>query len=230
MKRIEDYTDEELYDLDEVQLEQLVDLECAYKGIALLPPSPSEPEKPEGQPDKVVWEVLPPTLLFATKEEAEACAHTLTGLNLLEIYSLRSGYSYEAPYGVRAPEDDPTPSINERRHWTPEHYDANKTALERYESAKNTYNSQRREYDSVQGQRAEVIRQLQARMDEHAQKSYDTQRIQADFDRYMTLADGNREIALKFLLEVSKFDEDFVREAVGMPTQDEPEMPPTEEK
>ena len=50
IKRLEDYTEQELLDLTEEQTIELIDIECAFNGVRMLPELPAKPSSEKPQP------------------------------------------------------------------------------------------------------------------------------------------------------------------------------------
>ena len=58
MRRYNEYTEQELIDLDKALIQKLIDYECALDGVPLMPPHPGpEPSKTEITPDMTVYAV-----------------------------------------------------------------------------------------------------------------------------------------------------------------------------
>ena len=90
MLRFTEMTDAELLALTETELEELIDLECAYEGIPLLPPKPEEPIKPANlRPDTSVFHF--DDIYITDPEEArraEELLRSFTSIVKLEWFSL----------------------------------------------------------------------------------------------------------------------------------------------
>ena len=57
MKRIGEYTEDELITLEDKEINDIIDYECALTGVSLLPESPTMPIKSEVVPDITAYEV-----------------------------------------------------------------------------------------------------------------------------------------------------------------------------
>lgn len=216
MNRIDDYLPEELLAMSDEEIDRLVDVESAHLGIPLLPPRPVEPEPAPATPDVTVYEAA--GHLFRDKADAQKVCDLLKSLPVLETYSVNNeGYSWRGPFGVRLNEDfDIAP--HEVKHWTAEHYDRHRRALETAKEAKERYSEAKSEYDKILSQRGEIVERIAAIRSAEQSRQDRRARIAADFERYVELADGDRDQALTFYLHANDDQgEDLVRDVVGMP-------------
>jgi len=216
MRRYDDYEPSELLEMDSEQIEQLIDLECAFRGVALLPESPTTPTEVQAGPDVTVYNAG--GKIFRDEADAQKVVDLINSLPYLETYYLSGGYSYSGPQGVRRSEKEhDMEAIRESRYWTPEHYDKHRAAIAEHKEAKERYDKDRKEYERILSERNAVAEEIHA-IRAKAQEERDTiATIEREFNRYVQIAAGDREQALKFYLH-ARDDEDtegFVREILG---------------
>ena len=215
MKRFDDYEPSELLEMTSEEIEQLVDLECAFRGVALLPESPTVPAEVQAGPDVTVYNAG--GKIFRDEADAQKVCDLINSLPYLETYYLSGGYSYSGPQGVKfSDKEHDMESVRESRYWTPEHYDKHRAAIAEYKEAKERYDRDRKEYERILSERnavAEEIHSIRAQAQAERDK---VAGIEREFNRYVQIAAGDRDQALKFYLHArDEDDEDFVREVLG---------------
>lgn len=219
MKRLDDYTNEELVALDEDAINNLINVECANEGAPLM--SVTAPIKPDVLPDVKAYKVESGSLLFATLEEAQRVANFLNNTRRLTTESIGK-WSWGPPYQLVPHDSEPT--VKTERHWTAAHYHANQKELEAYENAKDKFDAELREArDTVQ-------RNVLASIDEARNAQRLREQIRSQFDEYCALTSGDRELALTFLLKTGRFFDDTVRTTLNMELPKEKENGDAEEE
>lgn len=229
MKRYDDYTPAELLELDRDEIEKLVDLECAFRGVALLPESPEPPTEVKAGPDVTVYNAG--GKMFREEADAQKVVDLINDLPYLETYYLSGGYSYSGPQGVKQSEKEhDMEAVRESRYWTPAHYDKHRAALAEYKEAKARYDTDRKDYERILGERSGVAEEIAA-IRQKAQDERDTiADIEREFKRYVQIAAGDRDQALKFYLHArdDADTEDYVQEILGFNDPKEALDTPTE--
>ena len=192
MLRFTEMTDAELLALTETELEELIDLECAYEGIPPLPPKPEEPIKPANlRPDTSLFHF--DDIYITDPEEArraEELFRSFTSIVKLEWFA---GASYARYIGA--------PTIAELKTmevYTEKAYLAAKADLERFDEETKAFNEQNKLYREISNRREDLNDRIRQRRYDLEERAYRLERHQAEFARYLHLAGGDRAIAETF--------------------------------
>ena len=224
MKRIDDYEPSELLALSEETIEQIIDLESAYDGVPLLPsPAPVKPEECQATEDVTAYIAL--GLHFIDKATAMSVVDFVNSLPQVEGYYLNGNWS--GPRGVR-PVEERCASVSESDFWSQAHYDQHRAQLEGYKVAKESYDKSRKTYDGILKQRSEVANRVRRVIQDAVDDRNDAVAVTTGFERYVVLADGDRDQALKFYLAATNYDEEHVRTVLNFPIEENITEQPTE--
>jgi len=209
-KRIAEYTDAELLTLTEEQTNAIIDLECAYKGIQLLPEYPQTIEKPTDIDEDVTAYKLP-NLYIQGAAELDKVMACLNGIIEHVGYSTYvSGPSYKHKF---SPLSDPVLL----RHFESEKlYSVDKlkvigTILDGYEVKKKNYDAQLDEYRKIADERESIVDVLHGRISDCLDAKREYERMKSIAKRYMKLAGGVQEIAVNFMVDAYKENEEMIR-------------------
>lgn len=215
MKRLNELTDPELVQIySEGIIDDLIDLECAYRGIPLLPPCPTEPVKSTIEPTVKTFEVGG----FTVKSQKDA-ATILEAINKVTL--LKTDYlsgDYNRRYVEIMREDDYNyPEIKTKIYFEKDVLVANQSALRAYEQAKDTYNEQLNKYNEIFGFRKEIVDEISERMSVYNELLYRQERANDLMAKYLELADGNDEIARRFMknAEPELYREFYMEDSCG---------------
>jgi hypothetical protein len=202
MKRLMDYTDDEILALteDTESLNRLFDIECAHQGIPLLPQEAGpKPEVETFEHDAMVFEIG--SIGFDCIEDANEVLNLIASKQLVtKSYQSGGGYAMEKvdPGAYNYPKVERQPCFSKKMY--EETKERQKIASER----KNEWMQRDQEYRKVQESRQEVYDSFWDRVSTIRQKRDNISRIVANFNRYLDLADGNRKVAANFLLDACK--------------------------
>lgn len=208
IKRIDEYASDELLVLDNQQIASVIDLECAFEGVPLLPPCPSEPEEPKFEPDATIYEVA--GYKVKTPEEASLIMETLTKC---QLWDTNSKGSYPNYINVLSPLSDYNkPKIETKQVYTPETYDVIRTDHEAYSAAKTRYDEAKKLYDNAYKEREDIAKDVWARVNEAHDEAGHVQFLKNEFNRYLELAQNNKQIAMNFLKKAHEVPEVLEKE------------------
>ena len=206
IKRLEDYTDAELVNLTEEQVLDLIDLECGYEGIQLLPTLPEHPKKENLNKDFEVWEV--PAMTFANNADAIAVVAASAGKShVIEHYVPGPGYQKYGRINT-----DHSVGITSKRIFSHNHYKEIETRLKQYESTKQDYDRAKEEYDKISKTRSSIIDSINEAISEARTTAQRLSRLEQASLRYLTLAHGDKEIAKRFMLDAYSANADAIEE------------------
>ena len=136
MQNIYDMTTAEVAALTEDEINSFIDIECASKGVMLLPPEPVKPAKPEIVQDVTMYEYM--GVYFKT---AEAAAAVMQEVAKHEQFT----YDYKAGVKVFSPGNhDAANRVDVSQGMKQETYLKHKAALDEYDRAKTSMTPQKR--------------------------------------------------------------------------------------
>lgn len=216
--KFDNLNDEQLMNLTPEEVEYYTDLACAEEGVPLLPPCPVKPDDSgRPMPDVQVWEVG--EFRFTNRTDAERVRDFIEVLPRC-TWEYVSGPRYDK---LVKPTTDPV-KIESEMHWSRDSYDANKAYLIEASRKQKEYEADKAEYDEVAKKRARIAEWINDTIAAAWERKNQADRILAEFNRYATLAEGDREMALKFFFAAygDRYKEERVREVVGMAVMAEP--------
>ena len=195
MRKLEELTTDEIVALSDDDVERYIDLACAESGVPLLPPMPMPPDKPDAEPDGVVYAVG--GIRFFEREDAQRVVDIANDLRRAdEAYAPGAGWRHK----IVTAKDDPE-TVETVKVWTPTGWDRNRNAIQKYDDAHATYDAENKEYQAAVKARGEasewVRRTVSGAYAEHMRR----QRLERDYARYLDIADGNEVVAARFLRE-----------------------------
>lgn len=197
MKRLSEYTNEELINLTKEEYDNLVDSECMSEGAPLSIEVPIYKEIPSvPEPEVVLYEVSG----FSFEDESEA-KEFLKVVNSLkscvrtdyDFYIRDSSYSYVAERNVRQ-----NNRIVEKKVYTEETYDSVKSTLETINAIKEYNNDVKVEYKSKCKQRAAIIADVNVAISNAKDEFIRLEKALQLYKRYLALSEGNETIAQSF--------------------------------
>lgn len=192
MKRYTEYTDAQLVTMPKDELEKLIDIECAYAGIELLPEHPGiEPVKPEVK-QTMFWSVG--GFKFDNSEDANKVYAALTKCKLydnnwkygVEYYSLMDSGSYYYP------------KVTTDKAATEAELDKHKEELTQYDELHKVWKAKNNRYESVLKERQRIIDAVQERITAYWDFQREYNEAISNLERYYELAENNISIALNF--------------------------------
>lgn len=218
MKRLNEYTDAELLELEQAgDIELLVDQECAHEGIPLLPTLPLLKKK-EVHQDQRVYKIA--GLYFESMKDAQKVLNLLKTMPLLKTtYAPGSNYSTLIVSPLE-PNDYNWPKIEQEMHFSEERWGEVKKAVASQEEAKKAYEEAKKEYDRIEESRQTIRDEITERIT--AFQNYLFRRDQAHelFQRYLRLAENDAKIAGNFMSHANntlweEFEEELIHTSCG---------------
>ena len=197
MKRLSEYTNEELTNLTEEEYDNLVDFECMNEGAPLSIETPIYKEFPSiPEPELVLYEVAG----FSFEDESEA-KEFLKVVNSLkscartdyDFYISSSSYSYVAERNVQQDK-----RIVEKKVYTEETYNSVKSTLKAISAIKEYNNDVKAEYKSRCEQRAAIIADVNAVISNAKDEFIKLEKAMQLYKKYLDLSEGNEAIAQSF--------------------------------
>lgn len=191
MKRIHDLSKEEVLALNDEQIAKFVDYECAMNGAPLLPLMPEKPTLKKPEPDTVAYEVsvgYQATIYLANEFDA---AEVLQLLKSMRVF--RKDWSAD----ILVPEPETT--MRSIPIFSPDIWESVRAQKAAYDEAEKAYTFAKEEYDKAFSERQACFNEVWQIVREAREDEYRRNSITLKFNRYLELAEGNREIALRFL-------------------------------
>lgn len=207
MKRLEEFTSEELLNLKDEEINDLIDLECAYAGVRLLPPCPTAINISQIEPDTTVYETGYFTI--GNKEDADKLLELLKTIDLVElIYDSQAGY--DKKYIKKRNADNIR--MENKKVFSVERFNLLKDELIKAAQDKAQYDKEKSLYNEILKERQDVSSLVYDTLNKIQQDEFKKQRIISQYNRYLTLSNGDTEVAKKFLSDVLHITPEEVKE------------------
>lgn len=217
MKRINELSRDELVALTGEQIERYVDIECAEEGVALLPPAPVEPEKNAPEPDIECWTV--PTVTFRDRAHALEVIELINQLSRVipdPIGGWR--YGYDSYYTPVDPGEDRQIEPKLERMWSPAHFDAARVVVDAAKRERDAYTKAKDEYRKAVDARAEISKRVREVVNSAHSEVWEEDNVRREFARYVEIADGDKDTALRFFKNAHKsYDDEWLLPVLGIP-------------
>jgi hypothetical protein len=218
MKSFDSLDREELVKLTDEQLGMYVDIECANRGIALLPMKPVDPKATKPEKDTTVFTI--DTLHFLNASDAQAVVAFIkqNGFKLVNV-SYLSGPSYEHCYSLA--NVDSALKLDSQQVYSPEAKDTYAELIAVAEQKKSEYDEAKKEYNDVYNERKVVYDEIQQTYTEALVWVEKKRQAKQNYERYLELADGDQQVAKTFFLNAysSKYPQDILDITVTLAQQ-----------
>jgi hypothetical protein len=192
MQTIYDLNNTETVALTDEEIKSFIDIECAHKGVMLLPPEPIAPEKPQIVSDVTMYEFM--GVYFETPEAAAS---------VMEEVSKHQQYTYEYKASTKIFKREnhyAADRVSVEKGMTQETYQKHKAALDKFDSDQSLYNAAKKGYDKA----VEARRSIVSSINDYVETARDIVReedlIRDTMAKYIDLAKGDTKIAYGFLL------------------------------
>lgn len=192
IQSIFDLNEKEVTALNDEEIKSFIDIECARKGVVLLPPEPVKPKKPDVKLDATFYEFC--SLHFDNPEAAAA---------VMEEVSKYSQYTYEYKAGGKVFRKDSYYSstrVSAVQGMTDATYNKHKKELDKYDIESKEYDAEKKLYDKAVEARKGIVREVE----DYVEKSHDKLReekiINDTWLRYTVLAKNDLKVAYDFLI------------------------------
>lgn len=229
MKLLVDYTQEELVNLTDDQKQVLFLLECAERGVALPESIPAYLESPEERDDLKEDSTLfaistgrysSDKFYFKTMEEAEAAVELIRKNAVSVDSTYRSGRSIY----YLGTKEVPTIEIESVKVYSADKYAQTKEEISIYESQKSRIDSNNSRRSKIMDEQAKVMQDIDNAISDAERDITRVAELKTIFEKYKTMADGNHEIAVRFMLnahfnEVEAYEDDKLKN-MGLTRED----------
>lgn len=195
MKRLNEMTNGELLELTDEEKTNLIDLECAHGGVALLPPLPEKVEVSKPEKDMIIYEI--PSFYLQNKDDADMI------VDLVESRQMKmADYDWSGSERIFK-EKSMEIKISCKKCYSKNTLDKyksdNKEALE----AKKAYDTLKDLYNDIRSDRKDIVEDIYGKINEAWKEKSRKDSLQISFDRYLSLAENNATTALKFLRDAN---------------------------
>ena len=204
MRYFDELSNAEREELTDEVVERYVALECARKGAPLSPGAPPVMPAPVIiEPDATIFDVG--NFSFFKRDAADEVAgliakHLVVNLEYANNYSDRIiGIEVENP-----------PAVSPRRVYTRIYYEQMKGQIAQRETAKKLYETAKKEHEEATKARDEASSWIWEAIEVARTRKRRRQEMREKFTQYLDLADGDRSIAWKFLVQAhSDIEKEF---------------------
>lgn len=210
MKTINEMSEQEILSLTDDQLQTLIKIRMAEEGIKIL----NEPMNPEYLPiaeaNEVAYKVKGFDFVFIDKEVAAQASEMILGLK----QSMRDeayGKHYNLKYLTTSGSYKSIEGVGEIQ---PQKFYSRKLTLEiedaysANENLKKQYDEALKEYSENYGNAAYIREEIYGRYREVADKQYRMESMKSKYHEYLSLAENDSSIAMKFLKKAYHIDEE----------------------
>lgn len=215
MKKINELSDKEILALTDEQLDKMVKLEMAEKGIKILE-NPNQP-KYEELPAKteIGYNVSGISYVISDKDTADKLSVALSEASKHMVNTNYVGNDYKNKY-VKRLENYVLENIGKV---TTEHFYDRKTlesintVIGNNKQLEEAYTQEVSEYNEAYDAASAIREEIYGKRNEVDNKYYSLNKLKSSYDNYLQLADGNAKTAMKFLKNafvVSEEAEKFV--------------------
>jgi hypothetical protein len=218
MKYVKDLTDAELVTLTEAQLDNLIDLECAERGIPMLPPEPLLADEEPLEFDSTAYVVG--HFEFRERADAEAVVELINSKPRAKYNYVGSPF-YESEFAGWTFEE--RAAFTEKPIMSAVQRLATKAERVKRKNEKEEYDRRRESYTKILNQREEVGEEVRERYWQALRTQRDRTQCREQFEHYLRIAEGNRSIAFRF------FEKSYGHQLVQYPELRDEFMPPTEQ-
>ena len=207
MKRIWDLSEGEVLALTDEQVARFVDIECAHEGAPILPEHPGQkPVAEDPEPDQTLYSVTGVSYYFTDKSVADTLSAALSGASRFDTRKFGNvTVAIEPPsYAGDAGAVNTHLVVSMRAH------DAHRDAIQANANLLGQWESDIRDYESALRKRHDAAQGVYNVINEARETAALLQRLEAALAEYVSLADGDEAIALRFLYkaypEASEFE------------------------
>jgi len=209
VKRLTDYTNEELRDLNQDGIERLIDLECAFEGIPLLPESsPVKPEVNKPQEDLTLFNV--DSVSLERKEDAQEIVNLLNGMGRMTRNWQTDGYDL----------NEESVSFVPQKVFSSEHRQKHKAQEKAAKEIETRYNLAKKEYDGIVKERKSIIDGVSTAVGLAFDEVDKINRYKKQYARYLQLAEGEKDIALNFMKAAHPDEDEYLDEILSKISDD----------
>jgi hypothetical protein len=196
MKRFRDLSKEELVTLTDEQIQNFIDIEIAYEGIMpVLEPQYLAVPAIDIKPTVAVYECH--SQLFKNKEDA---------IKFSEMEKLESSYEYSigSDYKYCSQKSDYGNDIKTKYFYKKEELEKVQTTLQDISRIQNRNNEQEKEYKNFIKETSKVRQSIYETINEAQDEIAEIEKAKKIYEKHLSLADGNKEIADKFFCDAYK--------------------------
>lgn len=197
-------TNDEIAAATSEDLQTIIDLTCAEQGIPVyldevLPP------KPPVQHDLELYEVG--DWMFGSRADAEKVAALA-----MSFLRFNRDWRYDSSQVAKQADPDFAIEIKTRRFFSPKEWRDSSHLIKAYEAAVKATEEQRKVFESFDKQREAVRVEVYLEWTEARKHTAERERIYRLYQKYVGLAKGDREIAIRFLQQAEKLTDEYIDE------------------
>jgi len=200
MKRFHEYDKTEVAAFSDAQVETLIELEIAHKGIEPVeaPISPSL-ESIGISKSHLAWQIG--NIIVSTEEEAR----TIAAMNILTEH-----YNYEIGYEYKWLDPDISPKVHQAAYYKEQDIVRVAKELQDHERKKKIYDSAKSKYSKFLKDISEIRSHVWGYMVDAREFRDQVDLAKKTWEKHLVLADQNKEIAEKFFRDAYKDNEEIL--------------------
>lgn len=195
-------SDAELVAMSDAEVNQRIDLTCAERGIPLWCEELPEP-KPEVEPDWELYQVC--GVNFSDGAVAREIAKSIEReRRWKQAYNYRYGFDR-----LEMEQDESEIGVTLVRCFRPETFHKHKAEITKHEEQKKVYEARKKENRKAYDERSDVATRVWSEINDARRRINESDRLRNLYVRYVGLANGDKEMARKFLIAAEKFNDDW---------------------
>lgn len=197
MKRLSEHTNKELTQLTDQQVTDLIDLECAHEGLALLPPDPGpEPVSEIPRPTETFYKLF--NIYVADREHVTRLEEALLSGQLYKTTYPTNDYSTRGTALRELNQNDYSfPKVETQKLFLEK--DFPKEQIRAHHKAKKAWQVLNKAYTEAKEARSEVEKRVNDAIQSAITDAHNRIVVTNNFATYLRLADGNEQVAMRFL-------------------------------
>ena len=195
MKRLDDYSNEELLILKQEEIERLIDFECAHNGVPLLPDPPDKPIVKNPDPDLELYYIE--GFCLQNKEDADRVIEIINSMSRMKDEYYNRGYV----------SDDDLVNFTIKKEFSKHLKNLSKGQRETARKIEENYKELKDAYDRIVQDRKEIINMVNSAITDAREEQNKIIRFKRLYARYLQLAEGEKDIAMNFLKAATNEDD-----------------------
>jgi hypothetical protein len=195
MKQFDSLTEQELVALSEDEVQRYIDYACAENGVPLLPSLPPAPVEVNCMPDVTVYS-LGHWLHFATAEDASRALDAIVASKPIETTYISVPSRVTSTVIAKG---KPNLAITSAEAFSADKAEGIKGQLAEAKRQEDVYAKAKKSYDAAVSEREAYASEIRDKVSAAWETHHRREGLRRDYERYLSLADGDTRIAARFL-------------------------------
>lgn len=201
MKRLDEFSRDELVSLTQEEIQDLIDLECMYNGKPLMIEEPKYLEVPEvPEMDVVTYEVA--GHIFTNKSDAMNVKDLIENAHSrIKLDYNNCDYSQKYVRKILDSDYEKTVSLKTGKAYSREQFSQIKVILAKIKEIKDANDEAKKSYDDIVEERKDIVSMVNDEISNAINETYEIDKAVVAFERYFKLSNEDTDIAMNFFEE-----------------------------